>query len=387
MQELGLNAYRFSISWCRILPTGTGKINQAGLDFYDRLVDGLLERGMTPYPTLFHYDLPHPLHIQGGWPNRDTAHHFAEYARIVGERLSDRVDRWITHNEPWVTAFLGYLTGEHAPGHRNPLEAFAAAHHVLLSHGYAVQALRQAAGRPIQVGIALNLSPAYPHSPTATDRHAARLSDGWINRWFLDPLLKGHYPQDFAGSPIWKWFERSMNTPRRGAMQPDDFKTIATPLDFVGVNYYSRQVVRYVPIVQMMPVRPKGSDYSEMWEIYPEGLYDLLMRLHRDYGHVNWMVSENGVPVADRLDADGRVRDDRRIRYLSDHLKQVHRAISEGVPISGYLVWSLLDNFEWAHGYTKRFGVIYVDFETKERTIKDSGRWFAQVIRNNGVRV
>ncbi len=387
MQRMGLHAYRFSISWCRILPTGTGQVNQAGLDFYDRLVDALLEQGITPYPTLFHYDLPHPLQVQGGWPRRETATHFAEYARVVGERLGDRVTHWITHNEPWVTAFLGYLTGEHAPGHRNPFEAFAATHTLLLSHGYAVQALRAAARQPVQVGIALNLSPAYPASPSAADRHAARLSDGWINRLFLDPILKGHYPQDFAGNPLWGWLERSMDQMRRGAMQPGDLKTIAAPLDFVGVNYYSRQVVRYVPIIQMLPVRPKESEYSEMWEIYPQGLYDLLVRLHSDYGHATWLISENGVPVPDHVEHDGSVRDERRIAYLRDHLVQVHRAIGVGVPVSGYLVWSLLDNFEWVHGYTKRFGLISVDFATGTRTLKASGTWYAQVIRENGMHV
>lgn len=381
MRQLGMNAYRFSISWCRIIPNGSGPINPAGLDFYDRLVDALLEAGITPYPTLFHYDLPQPLHEHGGWPSRSTAHHFADYARVVGERLGDRVTYWITHNEPWVTAFLGYFTGEHAPGHRNPFSAFAAMHHILLSHGYAVQALRSSVRLPPQIGIALNLSPAYPASPSAADRHAARLSDGWINRMTLDPVLKGHYPEDFTSSPIWRLLERQTGYP----IQEGDMTIIAEPLDFLGVNYYSRAVLRYVPVLQMLPVRPPESEYSDMWEIYPIGIYDLLMRIHRDYRHPTLLVSENGVPVPDRIDADGRIRDERRICYLRDHLRQIHRAIARGVPVAGYLVWSLLDNFEWAHGYTKRFGLIYVDFETGERRIKQSGEWFAEVIRANGV--
>jgi beta-glucosidase len=385
MKQLNLNAYRFSISWARILPSGSGPVNQAGLDFYDRLIDGLLEAGITPYPTLFHYDLPTVLHDRGGWPSRDTAQRFAEYAQVLAQRYGDRAKHWITHNEPWVTAFLGYLLGQHAPGVRNPWASVAAMHNLLLSHGLAAQALRAAAPGPIQVGIALNLSPVYPVTPGSLDEQGVQFTDGWINRLVLDPLLKRRYPPDFVDSWIWGLLERGVLREGQRGIPPEDLDTIGQPLDFLGVNYYNRTVVRYAPIVKAVQVRPEGNEYSEMWEIYPTGLYDLLTRLHRDYGHPNLLVSENGVPVPDRLDPDGRVRDARRTRYLRDHLVQVHRAISDGVPVHGYLVWSLLDNFEWIYGYTKRFGLIYVDFVTKQRTVKDSGRWYAQVIRSNGL--
>ncbi len=384
MSQIGLKAYRFSIAWTRVVPAGAGPVNKAGLDFYDRLVDTLLAKGITPYPTMFHYDLPQPLQDQGGWPNRDTAQRFGDYVRVVAERLSDRVDHWITHNEPWVTAFLGHLSGEHAPGQRSPFAAVAAMHHVLLSHGYAVQALRAAARQPLQVGIALNLSPAYPASDAARDQKAVQFTDGFINRIVLDPLLKGCYPEDFTGGWLWRWFERGLGRPRN-LVQADDLKLISAPLDFVGVNYYSRGVVRYMPVIQSMPVQPKGSTYSQMWEIYPRGLYDLLTRLHADYGHANWVVSENGIPVPDEVAADGAVHDPQRIAYLQAHIAEVRRAMDAGVPVTGYFVWTLLDNFEWIHGYTKRFGLVYVDFESKKRTLKDSGRWFGEVIRANGL--
>jgi len=385
MNTIGLKAYRFSIAWTRIVPQGAGAVNPKGLDFYERLIDGLLAKGIAPYPTLFHYDLPQPLQDKGGWPKRDTALRFGDYARVLADRFGDRVDHWITHNEPWVTAFLGHLSGEHAPGMRNPFATVAATHHVLLSHGLAVQALRAGARRPIQVGIALNLSPAYPASKSASDMKAVQFTDGFINRVILDPLLKGRYPDDFTRSWLWRGLERGLGPRPRNLVQGDDLQTISAPLDFVGVNYYSRGVVRYVPVIQSMQVKPEGSEYSEMWEIYPPGLYDLLVRLKTDYGHANWVVSENGVPVPDQVAADGAVHDAKRIAYLRAHLAQVRRAIDAGVPVSGYFVWSLLDNFEWIFGYTRRFGMVYVDFETKRRILKDSGKWYGQVIRANGL--
>jgi beta-glucosidase len=280
---------------------------------------------------------------------------------------------------------LGHLTGEHAPGKRNPFATVASTHHVLLSHGYAVQALRAAARRPLQVGIALNLSPAYAATSSAHDQQAVEFTDGFINRIILDPLLKGRYPEDFTSGWLWRWLERGIGRRPRSLIQADDFKLISAPLDWVGVNYYSRGVVRYLPVIKSMQIRPKGSEYSEMWEIYPAGMYDLLTRLHKDYGHAKWVVSENGVPVPDEVAADGGVHDAQRIRYLQAHIAQVRRAIAAGVPVTGYFVWSLLDNFEWIHGYTKRFGLVYVDFQSKKRTLKDSGKWYGQVIRANGL--
>jgi beta-glucosidase len=389
MSAIGLKAYRFSIAWTRILPSGKGAVNQAGLDFYDRLVDALLAKGITPYPTLFHYDLPQSLQDQGGWPRRETAGYFGEYAGVLAKRLGDRVTCWITHNEPMITSFLGYLTGEHAPGIRNPFAAFAAVHHVLLSHGLAVQALRANAHLPLQVGIAINLAPIYPASASSRDLQATRLPDSIGNRLFLDPLLKGRYPEDLAATWVWRLLERSVARSEDGrvhrGIQPDDLKTISQPLDFLGVNYYTRMVVRHSPFLRYAELKPVEGEYSQMWEIYPPGIYDLLVRLHRDYHHPNLVISENGVPEPDEISADGRVHDPQRIRYLEAHLAQVQRAIQDGAPVSGYFVWSLLDNFEWIYGYSRRFGLVYVDFKTKQRTLKDSARWYRDVIRANGV--
>jgi beta-glucosidase len=382
MISLGLNAYRFSIAWTRILPEGTGRVNNKGLDFYDRLVDALLKHGIQPFPTLFHWDLPQPLQERGGWPNRETAEAFGEYTRVVGERLGDRVNYWITHNEPMVAALAGHFSGEHAPGIQDPFAAFASAYHLLLSHGYAVQALRQVAHHQMKIGITLNLSPIHPASEKEEDRLAAFRHDLIGNRLFLDPVLLGSIPQEIL----------DMAGPLLPEIKPGDLEVISTPLEFLGVNYYSRSVIRHnpeIPFVEGSDLHPEGNEYSQMWEIYPPGIYELLTRIWKDYGPVQpslrLMVTENGICVPDGIDFDGRVRDYRRIRYLRDHLEQVHRAINDGVPLDGYFVWSLLDNFEWSFGYGMRFGLVYVDFDTQKRTLKDSGRWYAGVIRQNGV--
>jgi len=389
MKELGLDAYRFSVAWTRVLPAGTGAINQAGLGFYDRLVDELLKQGIEPYACLFHYDLPQALQDKGGWPNRDTAYAFADYARLVTERLSDRVKVWLTHNEPWVAAMAGYFDGGHAPGIKDVRAAFKALHHLLLSHGLAAEAIRASARQPVKVGITLNLNPVHPASQSRKDRDAASRMDAVLNRATLDPLLKGTTPiQEFA---IGKLLAGSL-------IKPGDLEKIRT-LDLLGVNYYSRTVARYdrkFPVVAGAQVHPEGNEYSGMWEIYPEGIYELLTRIWKEYfsplpaGEVSGvkapeiMITENGVPVPDGLDFDGRVRDERRIRYLRNHIAQIHRTMDEGVPVKGYFHWSLMDNFEWALGYSQRFGLVYVDLKTQKRTIKDSGRWFATVIQHNG---
>jgi beta-glucosidase len=298
---------------------------------------------------------------------------------MVVARLSDRVDYWITHNEPWVAAFVGHLYGEHAPGMHNPFAAVAAMHHLLLSHGLAVSAMRAAARQPLQIGPALNLSPVYPAKPGGWDERAVRFSDAFLNRIALDPLLKGEYPSFLPGW-IWRWLSGKV-------IQAGDLQTIAAPIDFLGVNYYRRTVMRYAPLVQSVPVFPKDYAYTDMgWEIYAPGLYDLLLRLQRDYAVPNIFISENGAAMSDEL-GNGRIHDTRRIEYLREHMVQTHRAIQAGVPVRGYLVWSLLDNFEWAYGYSMRFGLVYVDFKTQQRIIKDSGLWYAEVIRQNGVAV
>ncbi|MEJ5224782.1 MAG: GH1 family beta-glucosidase [Anaerolineales bacterium] len=385
MRALGVRAYRFSTAWTRILPAGKGTINTPGLDFYDRLVDGCLTRGITPMPCLFHYDLPQALQdAGGGWRNRDTAHHFAEYAAIVTRRLSDRCPVIFTHNEPFVTAIAGYMLGLHAPGERSLAGGLKAAHHVLLSHGLAAEAIRAAARQPVKVGITLNLSPTYPASPAARDARAAERYHALLNRATLDPLLRGNSP--LLNDPWLGWLVRAF-------VRPGDLEHMRN-LDVLGVNYYSRSVLRHdwraFPAFAS-EVKPRESEYSEMWEIYPPGMYDLLMRIWRDYYLAapgqplpELWITENGVPVPDALSPDGQVHDPRRIRYLRDHLAQVRRAMNDGVDVRGYFVWSFADNCEWALGYGPRFGLVYVDYQTLRRTVKDSGRWYAQVIAENG---
>jgi beta-glucosidase len=376
-QELGLQAYCFSISWPRILPEGTGRVNPAGLDFYDRLVDALLAKNITPYVMLYHWDLPQALQDQGGWGERLSIDAFCEYTRLVARRLGDRIPAWVTHNEPMVTALAGHFTGELAPGVQDPILALRVAHHLLVSHGRAVQVLRTELPKTAEIGIILNITPTYPASDAEEDRQAARRYDGIANRMFLDPLLRGEYPADML----------ELFGPIFSAVQPGDLQTIAAPLDFVGLNYYMRAVMRHdpqVPILQAAQVYPPESEYSQMWEIYPPGMYDMLTRIQADYNPRQVYITENGVCVTDGVDFDGRVRDERRIRYLRDHLAQVQRAIQAGVPLKGYFHWTLMDNFEWAFGYRMRFGLVYVDYATQKRIIKDSGRWYKNVIRENG---
>ena len=287
LREIGVNAYRFSISWPRVLPEGTGRVNAAGLDFYDRLADALLEAGIQPLVTLYHWDLPQALQDRGGWPWRGVVPAFVEYAQVVAARLGDRVQQWITHNEPMIAAFFGHFTGEHAPGLHDPQKAFLAAHHLLLSHGEAVPAIRAAAPNPVRVGIALNLQPVSPASSSPEDRHAARHFDGLVNRWFLDPLFRGSYPEDV----------RAALGPLVPLGQPEDLERMRAPLDFLGVNYYTRIVVRHdptVPVMQVRQIEPEGVERSPMWEIYPQGLGDLLERLTGEYRPASLLITENG---------------------------------------------------------------------------------------------
>ncbi|MBI4730886.1 MAG: beta-glucosidase [Chloroflexi bacterium] len=378
MAELNLRHYRFSTAWTRILPTGTGPVNPKGLAFYDRLIDTLLKHKIEPYLCLFHWDLPQTLQDKGGWPNRETAYAFADYARVVAKHFGDRLNVIFTHNEPWVAAFVGHFLGMHAPGTRDLGAALRAAHHILLSHGLASEAIRAGAKKPIKVGITLNLNPVYPATESKKDQEAAERVDAIMNRITLDPLLKGTTPiEEFK---IVKPFIGSL-------IKPGDLEKIRS-LDLLGVNYYSRAVIKHsakVPVVNVEQVNPEGNEYSGMWEIFPKGLYALLTRIQKDYAPLcELMITENGIPVPDGLDFDGRVRDERRIRYLKNHIYQVHRAIQDGVPLKAYFHWSFMDNFEWALGYGQRFGLVYVDFKTQKRTVKDSGRWFAEVIRENG---
>jgi beta-glucosidase len=373
MRDLGVSAYRFSINWPRVFPAGRGTVNPAGLAFYDQLIDGLLEAGITPFPTLYHWNLPQALQDEGGWPARSTAAAFAEYADVVTRALGDRVTTWTTFNEPQVSAYVGYQEGRHAPGHTSQAEMIAAAHHLLLAHGLAMPIIRQNVA-DAQVGIVLNMIPAYPASPSAADREAARLTDGQINRWYLDPLAGRGYPADMVAHYGWD----------RADIAAGDMEAIGAPLDFLGVNYYTRIIARSsaTPETQNAPRALTANDeHTEMgWEVYPEGLYETLCRLHFEYRFPAIYITENGAAYPDEQRADGRIDDQDRIRYLDAHFAQAHRALEAGVPLAGYFAWSLLDNFEWAFGYTKRFGIVEVDFETLQRTPKASAEWYRNVI-------
>jgi beta-glucosidase len=383
MKELGLRSYRFSISWPRVIPDGSGSVNAKGLAFYERLVDAMLERGIRPFATLYHWDLPQALQDSGGWVNRATVEAFLRYTEAVTRKLGDRIKDWMTHNEPWVSAYVGHLFGEHAPGLRDLRAALAAAHSILLSHGKAVPIIR--ANCPgAQVGIVHNLEWVEPASPTETDVAAAMRHDGAFNRWFLDPVFHGRYPGDMLA-----WFTDVLPDIRDG-----DMKAIAAPLDFLGVNYYTRRVMGHDPAGRgtqgrsvlaarqiHWPFVPRA-DFEE-WEVAPEGLYRLLLRVAREYRPVVMYVTENGTPLSDAPTADGAVHDATRCTYIARHAAAVHQAIADGVDVRGYFLWSFMDNFEWAYGYTKRFGMIHVDYDTQKRRVKDSGDWYSRVAKEN----
>ncbi len=387
MKELGLKAYRFSVSWPRILPSGRGKVNQAGLDFYSRLVDGLLEAGIEPFVTLYHWDLPQSLQDEGGWAARSTAEAFVEYADVVSRHLGDRVRHWITHNEPWATTIMGHQIGAHAPGLKDYSTALRVSHHLLLSHGWAVPVLRRNSPGA-EVGITLVLAPLVPGPSKTVVLPIFRKLDGYFNRWFLDPLYGRHYPADLVAEHI-----DAGHLPAEGLtfVRPGDLEAIAAPTDFLGVNYYS-------PVILRSEVAPESEkdllmllyhgpeyEYTEIgMMVYPDGLRHLLNRLHFEYQPGKMYITENGASYSEGPDADGRVRDERRLSYLRDHFAAAHRAIEGGVPLAGYFVWSLMDNFEWTFGYAQRFGLVWVDYETQQRISKDSALWYKQVIAENG---
>lgn len=375
MKELGLKAYRFSVSWPRVLLEGKGRVNEKGLGFYERLVEGLGEAGIEPMVTLYHWDLPASLQDRGGWANREVVGWFSDYASLLFRRLGDRVRLWITLNEPWVTAHLGYATGVHAPGMRDIFAAFRAVHHQLLAHAEAVRALK-AEGRG-EIGITVNLGPQHPASPSEEDVRAAERWDAYLNRLFLDPLFLGEYP-----GPVLERF---------GWALPEgwekDMGRIKEPGDFVGVNYYTRAVVAHDPedpFLRARQVRQEAPHTEMGWEVYPDGLYEILTWLRDRYGGPKMYVTENGAAFPDRLEDEG-VEDEARVDYLREHFLRAGRAMEEGVDLKGYMVWSLMDNFEWTFGYTKRFGLVYVDYETQRRVVKRSGRWYSNVIASGEV--
>lgn len=395
MSELGLEAYRFSIAWPRIKPLGCGQIETRGLDFYDRLIDGLLARNIVPLPTLYHWDLPSALQQIGGWTNRDIADYFAEYTAAVVSKFKDRVDRWATLNEPWVSAFLGHAAGIHAPGLQDPAAAFSAAHHLMLAHGKAIGVIRDISPEA-RAGIVLNLAPVYLTEPAPEDHPAhqsIKLQDAMLNRWWLDSILKGHYPEVLM----------ELGDLATNSIQDGDLAEISRPIDWLGINYY--QDSRSVPVfgneeasstmdstgngalpgergIRMADPVGEVTDFG--WSTTPDGLRKLLVKLTEDYENLPEMfITENGCAYDDPM-VDGKIKDDRRIAYLREHLKSVERAIAQGADVKGYMVWSLFDNFEWAEGYRQRFGIIHVDFETQVRTLRESAHFYKEVIATNG---
>ncbi|MEU6852062.1 GH1 family beta-glucosidase [Actinacidiphila alni] len=396
LRELGVTDYRFSVSWPRVQPTGRGPAVQRGLDFYRQLTDRLLEAGIRPVLTLYHWDLPQELEDAGGWPERDTAARFADYATLVAEALGDRVPMWTTLNEPWCSAFLGYGSGEHAPGRTDPAAALRAAHHLNLGHGLAVGALRDLLPDSADLSLVLNLAAVRGRSDSAADRDAVRRIEALANRIFLDPVFHAHYPRDLmedtAGLTDWSF------------VRDGDLAQISRPIDVLGINYYSPTVVaaaaaspvavpgRPVPqapsawpgtegLVRFLP--GEGPRTAMGWPVDAEGLVELLRRLHRELPRLPLMITENGAAYHDYADPSGAVHDPERIAYLESHLAAVHEAVRSGVDVRGYFLWSLLDNFEWAYGYSKRFGIVHVDFASQRRTLKDSARWYAALIADN----
>jgi beta-glucosidase len=384
MAELGLTAYRFSINWGRVFPEGTGRASPRGLDFYRRLVDALQARGIAPMATLYHWDLPLALQERGGWVHRDSPAWFGDYAQTVFRALDDHILLWATLNEPWVVAVGGHLHGDLAPGHRSPSEAALVGHNLLRAHGTGVQAYRaeghtpSEAGVPHGIGLVVNLEPQHAATDSERDQAAAGRRDAFINRWFLDPALLGHYPETLVEGfgPAWPNFPR------------EDLRLIREPMDFIGVNYYSRSVVRHaggdVP-ARAERVRQDGRLHTAMdWEVYPQGLTEALVRVKDDYGNPPLYVTENGAAFPDPGPRDGVVSDPDRVAYLRAHLLAARQAIAKGVDLRGYFAWSLFDNFEWAYGYTKRFGLVHVDYGTQMRTPKASACFYGEIIRSHG---
>jgi beta-glucosidase len=384
MKELGLSAYRFSVAWPRVLPQGAGRVEQRGLDFYRRLVDELLDAGIEPWLTLYHWDLPQALQDEGGWANRDTAARFADYAGIVHDALGDRVPHWSTLNEPMCSALLGYMAGEHAPGERNAAHAARAVHHLLLGHGLATQVMRDRGAD--HLGVTLNFTPMSPAGEQPVDVDAARRLDGQQNRMFLEPIVRGEYPADVvddlaaAGAPL--------------PVQDGDLEVISTPLDWLGVNYYFTSTVRggvaptgepspFIGAEDIDDLDPEGPTTTMGWGISPEGFTELLLRLRDEAPGLPLFVTENGSAWPDEVSPDGRVRDPERTDYLLRHLEAMSLAMAKGADVRGYFAWSLIDNFEWARGYEQRFGLVHVDYATQQRTLKDSAFAYRDVLRRH----
>jgi len=375
MREMNQNAYRFSIAWPRIIPDGDGEVSQAGLDYYDRLVNGLLAAGITPFITLYHWDLPQALQDKGGWASRATVDAYVRYIDVVVSRLGDRAKHWMTHNEPWCVSILSHQLGEHAPGLRDRKVALQVAHNLLVSHGLAVPVIRQHCPAA-QAGIVLNFSPTYPATDSTADQALTRREHARFNLWFLDPIAGRGYPQD-----AWDGYGSDVPT-----VEPGDMDIIAAPLDFLGVNYYSRHICHDTARGEgsrILNERSKVDVSDRDWEIYPQAMYDLLVWLKSGYTFKDFYLTENGASYRDVVSPDGAVHDPKRTDFLQRHLATLLKSIEAGVPVRGYFCWSLMDNFEWAFGTSSRFGLAYTDFATQKRILKDSGKWYGEVARSN----
>jgi beta-glucosidase len=375
MEKIGTDAYRFSVSWSRIFPE-KGRYNPKGMDFYKRLIDELNKRNIKPVVTIYHWDLPLWAYNMGGWLNRDSIKWFEEYSSRLFKELDESVGLWITHNEPLCASFFAYHEGINAPGHKNLKEAVIAAHHILMSHGNVVKNFRKLKFKNSAIGITINLVPSYPATGNEEDKKAAMVFDGQYNRWFLDPLFKADYPEDMK--EVFKKLIGDFDFVKDG-----DMAKISVKNDFLGVNYYSRELIEYSSDSELGYKKVHGNfKRTEMdWEIVPDALYRLILRLREKYTDIPIYITENGAAFKDKVSKDGKVHDGRRIDYLRRHLKKIADLNQEGADIKGYFLWSLIDNFEWGHGYSKRFGIIYIDFETQDRILKDSALWYKDLIR------
>lgn len=378
MKELGLRTYRFSICWPRVIPAGIGEVNQKGIAFYNSLVDELLDAGIEPVICLYHWDYPKALMDKGGWSGRESVDWFVDYAEVCFQAFGDRVKNWLTLNEPWVDAYAAqFMLGK--PSIKGMTRATSAAHHYNVCSAKAIRSFREMVPGG-KVGVALNLSPVYPDTDSDEDLAAVKRYDGFVNRWFLDPMVKGEYPEDMLA-----FYQDRFGVPDIIAEDMEVIKN--NPMDFIGVNYYSRRVVKasdQEPVLDVEPVENKDDTWATNGEVYPDGLHDLLVRLDQDYGHPVLWITENGASFGDDEIIDGKIPDTRRQDYLLRHFQAAHRAISQGANLQRYYVWSVFDNFEWVFGYSRRFGIIHVDYETQKRTWKDSARWYQGVIKNNG---
>ncbi|HQE25536.1 MAG TPA: GH1 family beta-glucosidase [Candidatus Atribacteria bacterium] len=380
MKELGVDAYRFSISWSRIFPEGKGRVNERGVEFYRRLIQKLKEANIQPVVTLYHWDLPQALQNKGGWESKETIDAFLEYARFLFRVFRDDVPLWITHNEPWVVSFPGHYEGTMAPGKSNFGSALSVSRNLLLSHGLVVQAFREEKINS-KIGIALNLSPVHSVSNNKEDVEAAKRFDGYLNRWFLDPLFRGQFPEDMLD-----WYQK------KGwqilPLTSEESKIVSQPIDFLGINYYSRHIVKrgQESVLEVDFSYPPESEYAEMgWEVYPPGIHEITTRVNTEYNPEEIYITENGISVQDEVDEDGKIKDVKRIEYLKEHLLRLYQAMEEGCPVKGYFVWSLMDNFEWVRGFSQRFGLIYTDYKTLKRIPKESFYWYQKIINGRAL--